>query len=1188
MSDYIEHIIRTSIELDPKERADYIDEACGDDNETKVEIERRIAQYERAKRYFAGLAQRLGIDGLGDPKFTIIEGQTFGKYRIEHQIGEGGMGIVYRATDIELDRPVALKFLAPRFADDEKAQIRFSREAHATASLNHKNILTVYEVLEYKGLAVIVMEYIQGETLKEKIKRGPLSSETWLDYAKQLAEGLTAAHDAGIVHRDLKPANIMVSETGEVKILDFGLAKLREATMLTKTGATLGTIAYMSPEQAQGKEVDHRTDIWSLGVILYEMMYGELPFKGAHDQAIIYSILNQNPETTNSHLPQPEHYSFAIRKALNKNANDRFKSAKELRTALSDPGEYIKKSSRLIQWPVFATLAVGIIALLAIWLTNFRGDITSLGQLPSEAEAWRWLTLGNYYFGRFEEASPGSGIYLSKADSAYSKAISLDTSSAEAYGKLAYVHYMYSLNQGNLKPEVSEYAQKAIAIDPNQPDGLMAFAKSVIASEWDWHEAEAILTNALEAHPKNAMLHRELAHLYFATNRDSLGYLLIERAYDMDPLSHWTLTYWVVTLTKMKMFDRAMTAARELIALDSTIAAPYARLGKAAFLAGKDSLALEAFERYRSMTNQVGVLMSIYYRDLGKEEIFRDKLEELLTNDNSRMLHYMYLVLGDKESALDRLELDMAANPIMHDILMNWDYDLILSDEPRFHTLLREANLEQFLDMELVEASSPWFLRTPLIVSSTPQYLTSIAVLPIRSDTPEPGQQYMADGMTDALITQLGQIRALKVISHSSVAPFKGTSKAPAEIGKELNVETLVEATIWSSEDSIRINARLLEASSGSLLWSNSYMRPLTEVLSLQNQIAKAIANEIHISVAPEERDRLSEKRTVDPEAYRWYMRGKYFYKQAESGTSEDRLKADSALTIAIEIDSSYADAYGLLARVKYTESISQWRINPDVVKLAQKAIELNSLQPDGLAVLAWYTSVVQNNWQLAESIFKQALKANPNDAALHREFANYYFNTNRDELALEHLQISYGLDPLSDWAALMLVEGYTRNGMHENAIALAQELAGLNSETPYFHYLLGKHAMMAGRDSLARAAFEAEENLSGQISDRAAMFYWHTGERERVEKYIREVETNGTFWEKFAINNGIGNTEKAIFWLEKTVEEQPLHRQILLSYDFDLLYKEPGFVTLVEEANLLPYFYKDDGKTPVPHIRQK
>jgi serine/threonine protein kinase len=258
-------------------------------------------------------------------------GKTVSHYKIIEHIGGGGMGVVYKAEDTKLKRAVALKFLPPAFATDPTTKERFIHEAQAASALQHNNICAIHEIDETDdGQMYIVMDYYEGEILKLRIEEEKLKSEDAVNYAIQIAQGLHEAHQRGIIHRDIKPANVIITNKGEAKILDFGLAKFRGQTKITKTGSTVGTVAYMSPEQARGEEVDHRTDIWSLGVMLYEMVTGELPFKGDYDQAIIYSILNTNPESIQLLAPKtPIKLTRITNRLMDKNKVERYQTCNE-------------------------------------------------------------------------------------------------------------------------------------------------------------------------------------------------------------------------------------------------------------------------------------------------------------------------------------------------------------------------------------------------------------------------------------------------------------------------------------------------------------------------------------------------------------------------------------------------------------------------------------------------------------------------------------------------------------------------------------------------------------------------------------------------------------------------------------------------------------------------------------------
>ena len=258
--------------------------------------------------------------------------KTISHYIILEKIGEGGMGVVYKAEDTKLQRLVALKFLPSNSLGDEEAKTRFLREARAAAALQHPNICTIHEIDEADGYTFIVMAYLEGEELRKHIEKGPLNLDRLLDIAIQVARGLQEAHGKGVVHRDIKPANIMDTTAGQAVLMDFGLAQIASAaSKLTREGTTLGTPAYMSPEQTTGEKTDHRTDIWALGVVLYEMATGQAPFQGHYEQAILYSILHEAPEPiTALRTGIPPELERIANKCLAKRADERYQTVSDL------------------------------------------------------------------------------------------------------------------------------------------------------------------------------------------------------------------------------------------------------------------------------------------------------------------------------------------------------------------------------------------------------------------------------------------------------------------------------------------------------------------------------------------------------------------------------------------------------------------------------------------------------------------------------------------------------------------------------------------------------------------------------------------------------------------------------------------------------------------------------------------
>jgi Tol biopolymer transport system component len=309
-------------------------------------------------------------------------GQTISHYRIIEKLGEGGMGVVYKAEDNKLRRSVALKFLPSYLTIDDDTKTRFINEAQTASALDHQNICTIYEIDENDdGQMFISMAYYGNETLKSKMAKGELTRGKSIDIAIQVAQGLGKAHEKGIIHRDIKPANIIVQEDGTVKIIDFGLSKLLSDQTVTKIDTTKGTVAYMSPEQAQGKTVDHRADIWSLGVLLYEMLSSKRPFRGEIDQAVIYSIMNEQPAPLGSLLTGlPVQLENIVARCLEKEPAKRFQGVDEVIAELNQfrglqsPATVKRASAKTqsrIPWRIRRTVSVGVLLTAIVFTIYF-------------------------------------------------------------------------------------------------------------------------------------------------------------------------------------------------------------------------------------------------------------------------------------------------------------------------------------------------------------------------------------------------------------------------------------------------------------------------------------------------------------------------------------------------------------------------------------------------------------------------------------------------------------------------------------------------------------------------------------------------------------------------------------------------------------------------------------------------
>jgi eukaryotic-like serine/threonine-protein kinase len=396
----LEQLYHSALEHPEAERGAFLASACGADSALCREVESLLAHDREAGDFIEAPALEVAARMVArrhhrSDESAVVIGQTVSHYRILEKLGGGGMGVVYKARDTRLGRLVALKFLPEDFAADPTAIVRFRREARAASSLNHRNICTVYDIGEEAGRAFIAMEYLDGQTLKHVIESGPIGSDRLLQLAMQITEALDAAHTQGIIHRDVKPANIFVTQRGQAKVLDFGLAKLAPARhkmatglagsglldgssgeQLTNPGVPLGTVSYMSPEQARGEELDIRTDLFSLGAVFYEMATGHRAFDGNTTAVVFDAILNRDPlSMTNLNPELPDGLAHIIAKALQKDRQERYQWAAEILGDLKEiaAGRRARVaralSSRKLRLTALATLVIAAVIAAGF---NFR------------------------------------------------------------------------------------------------------------------------------------------------------------------------------------------------------------------------------------------------------------------------------------------------------------------------------------------------------------------------------------------------------------------------------------------------------------------------------------------------------------------------------------------------------------------------------------------------------------------------------------------------------------------------------------------------------------------------------------------------------------------------------------------------------------------------------------------------
>jgi serine/threonine protein kinase/Tfp pilus assembly protein PilF len=740
------------------------------------------------------------------PFRVLEEGNSFArKYKILGEIGRGGMGIVLEAKDTRLKRSVALKFLPPELSLDPEAKERFIREAQAAASLDHPNICTIYEAEEYEGQAYIAMAYIRGQSLKHKILSGPLDIPETVNIAIQVAEGLKCAHGRGIIHRDIKPGNIMLTEEGQAKIMDFGLAKVERGADLTKTMTVIGTLAYMSPEQARGEVIDLRTDIWSLGCVLFEMLSGQRPFRSEPDQAVIYSILKEEPRRI-------------------------FRAEKEI--------------------PV---------------------------------------------------------------------------------------------------------------------------------------QLETIIRKCLEKDPRN-------------------------RYQDAGALAE-----------ALKSFEKAAQRAPK----------------------------------------------------------------------------------------------------------------------------------------------------------------PSIAVLPFVDMSPQKDQEYFCDGIAEELINALTHISDLRVVARTSAFAFKGKDLDVRDIGRTLNVKTVLEGSIRKAGNKLRITAQLVNVEEGYHLWSEKFDREMEDIFAIQDDISKAIVDCLKIELLKQEKAALEKRYTDDPEAYNLYLKGLYF---AYKPSAEAFNKALGFFGEAIDRDPSFALAYAGTANVYATLGILNLAPPSEMIPKAKMALERALELDDQLAEAHNQTANIafyyEWDWETADKSYKRAIAINPGYAAAHGWYAWNCLGRRRFDEAIREIKLAQNLDPLMPLLCAFSVGIHGGAGQLDEAIREFHKATELdpNNGLVYFHAGIAffRKALMGE----AIDAFQKSKELevyAGWAEGPLGIISLAKGEREKAEQILEGMleQKKRTHISSTSIGllwGALGNFDKAFEFLDKAQEEHDslmVYIHIYADFLVPEIQKDPRYNNLLKKLRL-------------------
>jgi serine/threonine protein kinase/Tfp pilus assembly protein PilF len=721
----VERIYHAAVALPPGDRAAFVRHQAGDDLELAVEVAALVACDEQPAAFMEYSAMELAarrLAGTLHPCEPALAGRV-GSYEILRQLGGGGMGDVYLAHDPRLARNVALKVLRSDLPDgDWMAALR--QEALAASALNHPNILTIYEIGEHEAARFIASEYVDGQTLRERLARGPLPALELVDVALQVAEGLAAAHEAGVVHRDIKPDNVMLRADGLVKILDFGIATRAsdvpsQFASSAAEGVVIGTTGYMSPEQSEGAAVDASTDVWNLGLVIYEMATGRLPDAVSGPRRSTFPALWTTPLLDGA-ARLPQELRTSITRALSDDRAVRPPAralAHELRTlrrvlegmdGRHAPGRTEKVRSRLQLAAIALVLIVATTYLVAV--TGRTGDTSNVssvaapGALANEEArdpaAYQLYAKGRYHVLRHTPDDLRKGLeYLREA-------VALDPDYAQAYARLADGYILMAMTSDvpprQSFPQARAAAERALAIDANLSEARVSMGIIKFWFDWDWGGAEAQFRLAITSNRPDPAAHTFYGHLLSNLGDHTRALEQLRRALDYEPHSALVNALFAQCLYYQGRYDDSLQHLRKTLELDPSLWLTHNMMGRIYGLKGMNREALQSFDRAIELGGSLVVRATVGYTlaVAGRRDEARAMLDELQARaargyvppSNIALVH---VGLGEYDAALDRLEDAFEARDMLLTFLTAEPRWSALSGIPRFDALLAKIGLRQ-------------------------------------------------------------------------------------------------------------------------------------------------------------------------------------------------------------------------------------------------------------------------------------------------------------------------------------------------------------------------------------------------------------------------------------------------------------------------------------------------------------
>jgi serine/threonine protein kinase len=677
VSDVADRILDEAMTFEPEARTAYLEQASQHDPALRNELMARFHSAEAADDFFDRLSELVfSSDFSSDdeppadaPQEAVLtEQDVLGHYRIVSLIGRGGMGTLYRARDERLARDVALKFLPSDLSTERKARERLLTEARAVAALNHPNVCAIHEIAETAdGHMFFAMPLYDGITLKEKLRQGPLSIEESAGTAIQIARGLAAAHARGIVHRDVKPGNVMLSSDGTVRLLDFGLAIPIDGSF-TNSGSTRGTVAYMSPEQARGEPIDARSDLWSLGVVLYEMIAGRRPFHKGNPAAILDQVFHWDPEPLSSHRQEiPAALATIVERLLQRDPAKRFDSATQLLDDLQKalPPAGSSRASPSLRHRVLAVGGAALVLVLLGFLSWRR--IAETRPRPSDHSSTRNIAAHEHYLRSMDQPLVRTDSGARVALDHVRQAIALDPGYAAAYARLARLQLRIA---NGTDPEMSrrdrlglaeQAALKAVALDDASGEAHAALGK-IMKYLNRRPLALAELRRAIALDPSNAESLGALAELLVEVGYPAEALVQARRAREQDPLGAIPTAEIANALLANERCDEALAELAKL----SSLRPPLNRaIDIAAQCYARKKMWPEAIAEVERIIptggNRAQGMLGYYLGRAGREAEARKILDDLIRrsrdiNGNAYNVALVYAGLGDRDHMIEWLE----------------------------------------------------------------------------------------------------------------------------------------------------------------------------------------------------------------------------------------------------------------------------------------------------------------------------------------------------------------------------------------------------------------------------------------------------------------------------------------------------------------------------------------------------